>query len=223
MNKVLSVVVLVLFLTGSFFVIGENWAEADDNTNDARLSQTKARKLNQDITEFSNGQNKSVLDFGTGGGTNADLNLTIPKRSTVLEASMDIKGLSTLDDIVFDYTDTVNNSAWHGEIASVPPTVTPSNYENKLFSNSDYNSISNEDGTLMRTNYVGGGPNSTTSGRPYHLFRFNISSTNPARLGVYWVGEGFQTMGLFPNTNEVYIYLYCPTNTTWSIFSTKRK
>lgn len=217
MLRTLKIFILVLFLCVSGAGLGFGVFDAEPVTGTGPdQSESSSRKTQEDITTFGGGADSAELDFQTGGGSNTGLNITMPKRAKVLSASVDVEGLTSLDMFDYDFTKQTNHTAYEGDVAKNPPGSAPSTYEKIKLDNTEIGNIKTEEGNMAYYNFGQGGTgNSTSSGRPYHMFKFKISAPNPSKFKIYWAGEGHARTGIGTSINEVYIYIYCPGNSTW--------
>jgi hypothetical protein len=219
LRKLLVIATLTILVLSSVLVYGTGLAGAElqiDGTS-GKSSRTEARKITYDITKFEGDLESKEYVFGDGGGTFSDLNVTIPKRATVLSATVDLEGLPLLEEFKYDYMDKVNNSAWKDFTSQLPPTSSPSNFKDTAFSNSDYRDIQSKN-NIMATTEGGSSPNATS--RPVQLYKFKVTDQDTSNFNFYWYGESWATnpAGTGYN-NELSIYVYCPTNTTWVLLS----
>ena len=155
-----------------------------------------ATGLDNPIITLGNGNSEEIITFQNGGGTNTDLNLTIPEGAIITDAEMELegRGLSgALQPYRHDYQDTVNNNAWKGATTQNPPTSAPNTFMTTTFTSTEYTQISLPDNILAKHQIKG------LNNYPYHLFRFNITETGITSLEVYWEGYGyFNGMMLVP-------------------------
>jgi hypothetical protein len=216
MRKIFSVVVLTLLIIGSFSVMFDSLSIASDDQSNR--SQPSSRKETKYITKFTGGIENKEMEFGAGGGVNTELNVTLPRRSTVLSAGMDVEGLAVLEEYDIDFTNLTDKSAWEGDISKIPPSESPYKYEDTQFDNTEYSKIKKENDNNKAEYHFneGGTGNISTSGRPYHMFKFKITTSTPSKMKYYWVGEGFGTSGgITRPTNEITTYIFSTQNKSW--------
>jgi hypothetical protein len=103
---------------------------SDVGSNDDPDSRaTSSRKSVQYIEEFAGGVTETEMTFPDGGGSNSELNITMPNRAKVMDASLDVEGLSTLGEYIYDYTNS-SHKAYEGNTNKNPPTFKPQDYDN---------------------------------------------------------------------------------------------
>jgi hypothetical protein len=213
MKKVYVYIIITTLLLSTLGLTAISLAgeAGEENLSGTAQSRTGSRKITEYITKFNTVSPSVDLDFGSSGGTNTDVNITIPKRSKVLSAQMDIEGKGGLTFYQFDYNDTVNHSAYYGQISLLPPTLAPSNYESTAFVAKDYTAIQNIDNSRAEHSYK-----SNNTGRIYHLFKFNVSqAASPSKFLFYWVGQSYVTNSLGLMQHGFTIYMFCSQNSTW--------
>ncbi|UCH88662.1 MAG: hypothetical protein JSV49_10480 [Thermoplasmata archaeon] len=212
MRKVNALLMILILMISSIAIIGTSGTGAlsTENSGEIENSQPLSRKTYDNITTFDGGIDSAEYTFGTG-GISKKLNVTFAKRTKVLGAQVDVEGRASLKTAVFDYNDTKNNSAWHGNTPNAPPSKGPKEYENTSFVAKEYTAIQNADNSRAEHN----SDKFTTQSRLYHLFKFNLSSTVPSKFQFLWVGRSYIINSIGLTKNEVYVYIFCPQNTTW--------
>lgn len=182
----------------------------------ANSRDSTARKILQNITQFSNGQKSAIFNYGTGGGSSSELNISIPRRSEVLDAKVELKGLQSLSDTVYNYNDTTNNSAWHGETPGLPTNEAPLTFEKTVFVPKEYSAITVNDTTMAEHTQTLVTKNLTYL---YHLFKFKVTVANPTTVDFYWYGRSYLGNSIMTSwTNEISAFIFCPVNNTWVKF-----
>lgn len=163
------------------------------------------------ITTLGNGNTEGTITFPYGGGTNTDLNLTIPEDAIITDAAMEISGHALTGPVQpyeHDYQDTVNNNAWNGMTTQNPPTSTPTTFMTTVFTGLEYTQISLLDNIKAKTSVKG------LNNYPYHLFRFNLTETGITSLDVYWKGYGYFN-GFMLNPWWSYGFVWNSNSNTW--------
>jgi len=156
------------------------------------------------------------LDFPPGGGCNTSFNLTLPRNSTVLVASLNLTGIAIGPPEVttsYSYTDTTNNSAWSGKTTSGTPSGAPTNYQDKTFSVSDYTNVTASDDFKANTLWDFSNSGGQASVRAYHHFQFKFDPTGATNLTVLWEGRGYSDGG---NPQSADLFIYNHTQAAWN-------
>ncbi|UCH88396.1 MAG: hypothetical protein JSV49_09040 [Thermoplasmata archaeon] len=218
MRKILIILVLTVLVTSVFSgmaAVASNNVCNDSDEPDVR--GTSSRKTMKYITKFNNNLESKELEFSAGGGTDKTLNVTLPKRATVLSATAELEGLSLLEQHDYDFNDTNNNSAWKGYMRDkLPPSEKPSEYQEINYNDNEYDYITIEDSKYCS---LDSGSAPYTSTRHYNTYKFTVTASNPSKFVFKWVGENWVLSGTTRTyTNEVNAYIYGPTNTTWVRF-----
>ncbi|UCH88419.1 MAG: hypothetical protein JSV49_09165 [Thermoplasmata archaeon] len=213
MHRVLIVFVSIIITLSIFGAANVDFANADYIE---AQTQHSSRKTLEDITVFGNGLSSAQVMFGSGGGANTELNVTLPKRCTVLSASMDIEPLFSPAYNYYDFNDTTNNAAWNGYCSNLPGSEKPTTFEKTKWASKDYTAAQNIDATMAE--YSNPNVGNATTVRLYQLFKFKVTAANPTTFKFLWIGKSYEANAIMQYTNEINAYIYCPKNTTWVKF-----
>jgi hypothetical protein len=213
MNK--SIVFLIIFVLICSVIPFTAFAGADGSADPETNSRDSSRKSTEHVTTFSDGSKDDLLMFGAGGGTNQNLNVSLPKRSTVLSAEMEIEGRATPLKSVYNYSDAENNTAWYGNASALPTNEHPSEFEDIEFDNKEYGAIVHNDTTRAEHSTA---TFKATKLRLYHMFRFNITDSDAVSFTFYWSGMSYRINSIGFKMDELYAYIYSPGNNTWVKF-----
>jgi hypothetical protein len=137
--------------------------------------------VSDDTGAAAEGEVRSTETFGTGtrlervfipeGGYSTDLNLSLPKGSTVLSATFTVAGEPFVKNMP---------AAWWGGMKWVPPNATPDSYREEAFTGYNHSDCAVSDNVSHTVE--------TNGTYPYQHFTFNVS-VNPAQflfMNVTW-------------------------------------
>jgi hypothetical protein len=213
---VLCILLLSISVFGFFGTASENSFD-----NIGRSEGAKARKIDVQINEFATGSGTEEIAFGTGGGFDTSLNISLPKRSSVVSAKMDLEGSYSPNSARYDYYDSINNSAWQGELFNNSIVNSTSSYETNPFAQKEYDALKLNDSIVA--DHI-----STIVTKSdtylYHMFKFKVTLPSPTKLRFFWYGKSYvsDSLGMTWN-NLIEAYIYCPGNQTWVNFDTQQK
>jgi hypothetical protein len=202
---------LILLVSTVAFTVN-SWSEASDHdfADEEKTKNLSSRKSYDYITTFDGGWESKEFDFDSGGGTESVF-VNFSKRTKVLNAKVEIEGRGGITQVVYNFTNMKNGTAWKGDLSGIPPTGIPSTYEDVEFVGKEITAIQKIDNT--RADHDSSGFKTTR--RIYHMFEFNVSSTSPVKFKFYWIGTSYLINSMGLTLNEVNTYIYCLTNTTW--------